>query len=302
MRNYVFSFFILLFSSVLAESEEDGFVQHGSHEHGAALLNVALDGPDLVLEFISPAINIVGFEHAPSTNEQMELVEAAVTQLSDGEALFEVSARAKCQLTNTEVESELAEEGEHSEEDEHSTEHEAEEGEYSEEDEHSIEHEEVEEVEVLEESENLEEAPKNKNFFMRFWESIWFRNRNNQEASIEKEHSTENEHLEVDEDSEEADHLAESEIVEEDEHANETEEEDEHHDEYADGDEEEGEVHSEFHAMYEFTCNSPERLENIDLNNLFAAYPGIEDLDVQFVLPDSQGARELNKDNTSLQF
>ena len=280
MRSYIFYFFVLLFSSVLAESEEDGFVQHGTHEHGAALLNVALDGPDLVLEFISPAINIVGFEHAPSTNEQTELVEAAVDQLSDGESLFEVSARAKCQLTNIEVESELAEEGDHSEEDEH-----------------SIEHEEVEE------GENLEETPQNKNFLRRFWESIWFRGKNNQEASIENEHSTENEHLEVDEDSEEADHLAESEIVEEDEHANETEEEDEHHDEHADGDEEEeGEVHSEFHAVYEFSCDSPERLESIDLNNLFAVYPGIEDLNVQFVLPDSQGARELNKDNTNLQF
>ncbi len=255
--SYVFCFFILLVSSVLAESEEDGFVQHGAHEHGAALLNVALDGPDLVLEFISPAINIVGFEHAPSTNEQMELVEAAVDQLSDGEALFEVSARAKCQLTSTEVESELAEEGEHSEEDEG-----------------SIEHEEV------------EKAPQNKNFLRRFWESIWFRNRNDHEASNEK-------YLEVDEDSEEVDHLAESETVEED----------EHHAEYVDGDEEEeGEVHSEFHAVYEFSCDSPERLENIDLNGLFATYLGIEDLDVQFVLPDSQGARELNKDSTSLQF
>ena len=132
MRNYVFVFLILLFSSVLAESEEDGFVQHGTHEHGAASLNVALDGPDLVLEFISPAINIVGFEYAPSTDEQKELVEAAVIQLGDGEALFELNARAKCQLTNTEVESELAEEGEHSEEDER-----------------SIEHEEIEEAEVV---------------------------------------------------------------------------------------------------------------------------------------------------------
>ena len=92
MRNYIFGFCILFFSSTLAESEEDGFVQHGTHEHGAALLNIALDGPDLVLEFISPAINIVGFEYAPSTNEQMELVEAAVTQLNDGG----ISFRSEC--------------------------------------------------------------------------------------------------------------------------------------------------------------------------------------------------------------
>lgn len=193
MRKYVFGFFVLLFSGVLAESEESGFVQHGTHEHGAALLNVALDGPDLVLEFISPAINIVGFEHAPSTNEQMELVEAAVIQLSDGEALFELSARAQCKRTSTIIESELAEEEEH---------------------------------------------------------------------------------------------LEESEIIEEDEHSGEEEE----------------ESHSEFHAVYELICKSPNHLKDIDLNNLFTVYPGIEDLDVQFVLPNSQGARELNKDNTRLQF
>ncbi len=186
MRNYVFSFFILLFGSVLAESEEGSFVQHGTHEHGAALLNVVLEGSDLVLEFISPAINIVGFEHAPRTVEQMELVAVALAQFDNGEALFELSTRANCQLTNSRVDSELAEEEEHLEE-----------------------------------------------------------------------------------------------IIEE---------------------EEEEEAHSEFQAVYEFTCKSPNHLQNIDLNNLFVAYPGIEDLDVQFVLPDSQGARELNKDNTSLQF
>ncbi len=34
-----------------------------SHEHGAAELAIAVDGNQLIAEFTSPGMNIVGFEH-----------------------------------------------------------------------------------------------------------------------------------------------------------------------------------------------------------------------------------------------
>ncbi len=66
---------------------------------------------------------------------------------------------------------------------------------------------------------------------------------------------------------------------------------------------EEGAVHSEFHATYTFTCAQPDSLSGVNLRELFALYPGIEDLDVQYVLPSGQGAVELRPSaNTQLTF
>ena len=62
------------------------------------------------------------------------------------------------------------------------------------------------------------------------------------------------------------------------------------------------EVHSEFHATYAYACSQPNRLESVDLSALFAIYPNLEDLDVQYVLPAGQGLQELNASSTTLRF
>ena len=49
-----------------AADEHDHEHEHGSlgaHEHGVGRLNAVLDGQALELEFDSPAMNLVGFEH-----------------------------------------------------------------------------------------------------------------------------------------------------------------------------------------------------------------------------------------------
>ena len=51
--------------------------QLGSHEHGAAILNVAIADESLSIEYRTPAANIVGFEHAPSTEAQVQAVHDA---------------------------------------------------------------------------------------------------------------------------------------------------------------------------------------------------------------------------------
>jgi hypothetical protein len=77
--------------------------QH-AHEHGIADLRVAVDGGTLLIEFDSPLANLVGFEHAPRTEEQHRALAALKKQLSSPEALVVLPAAAGCKLVETELE------------------------------------------------------------------------------------------------------------------------------------------------------------------------------------------------------
>lgn len=79
--------------------------QHGSHEHGSAVLNVAIADQVLSVEYIAPAANIVGFEHTPSTKDQKHAVHEAIELLETGKVL-NIPADAACTLTHAEVEHE----------------------------------------------------------------------------------------------------------------------------------------------------------------------------------------------------
>lgn len=194
--------------------ETGGFVQEDPHEHGAATLNVVLENDTLSMEFVSPAVNLVGFEYEPSSKEEMQAVEDALVQLEDASTLFATADAASCELTSAETEHVMTDEEGH-------------EGE-----EHS-------EGEAQDEEESEEHS-----------------------ESGAEEHAEGEEH-----------------------------------------DEEEGAQHSEFHATYTFTCAQPDSLSSVALNELFALYPSIEDLDVQYVLPSGQGAAELSPtSNTELTF
>jgi hypothetical protein len=97
--------FCLTVVSTLAHGEE--FEQHGAHEHGAAKLNLAQEGNNLIIELETPAANVVGFEHPPRTEAQQMAVNKAQTQLQQGERIFLLPAGAKCQLTAATVQGEI---------------------------------------------------------------------------------------------------------------------------------------------------------------------------------------------------
>ena len=178
---------VLLFSTcTFGVAQTGGFVQEEPHEHGAASLSVVLEGETLNMEFVSPAVNLVGFEYEPASPEEEEAVTNALAQLEDGATLFAPAGGASCELSDQEVEREVTSEDDHEGGEEHSDE------------------------------EGGEETGG------------------------------------------------------------------------------EGAVHSEFHATYTFTCARPDSLDSVNLRQLFALYPGIEDLDVQYVLPSGQGAAELS--------
>ena len=89
--------------------------QHDAHVHGIAALNLALEGNEVHVELESPAANIVGFEHAPSSEADHASLDKAVAMLKDGGRLFVFNAEAGCRMEKADVTSSLLgeEHGEH---------------------------------------------------------------------------------------------------------------------------------------------------------------------------------------------
>ena len=95
-------------------------------------LAMALDGEALVVEFTSPGVNIVGFEHEAKNADEKAAVEAAIEQLGLGDDLFSFDGGG-CALGEADVSADglLAKDhhdGEHGHDDHHD-EHEHEDGE-----------------------------------------------------------------------------------------------------------------------------------------------------------------------------
>lgn len=72
--------------------------QQHAHVHGQLRLDVAVDGPTVVIDMESPLDNIVGFERAPKTDAEKKIVEDAVAQLRAADKLFIVDPAANCKL------------------------------------------------------------------------------------------------------------------------------------------------------------------------------------------------------------
>ncbi|WP_201349645.1 DUF2796 domain-containing protein [Neptunomonas japonica] len=109
-----------------------------AHEHGIAELNVAFEAKQLEIMFLSPAANLVGFEHPPETEQQEKLIVDAVHALKQGYDIIRLPKEAVCLLKEADVEQSLLESHSsgHEEEHEHEKEHE-----HEEEHEHEKEHE-----------------------------------------------------------------------------------------------------------------------------------------------------------------
>ena len=70
--------------NILAESSR----QKDSHEHGAAILKMALEGEKLQIEFEVPSESLIGFEHFPKSQSNRENFSDAIKILSDPSRLF----------------------------------------------------------------------------------------------------------------------------------------------------------------------------------------------------------------------
>ena len=76
--------------------------QHDAHVHGEARLELVLEGNTLEIAFHSPAHNLVGFEHAPRTDDEHQRITAATTTLNAGETLFRLDG-GNCTLQKASV-------------------------------------------------------------------------------------------------------------------------------------------------------------------------------------------------------
>lgn len=123
-------FALLPLTAAVAHDEHDH--EHGTlgaHEHGVARLDVALDGNTLELELDSPAMNLVGFEHAATSDADKATVARVREQLAAPSSLFTLDAAAGCDLTQQTLESPLfgqapaVHEHEHEKPDAHAHEH-----------------------------------------------------------------------------------------------------------------------------------------------------------------------------------
>lgn len=76
---------------------------HEAHEHGSGQLNVALDGQNLFIELIVPAINVVGFEHPARTEAEHAAVKDAKARFSKVSSLFTLPEAAGCTSTDVHV-------------------------------------------------------------------------------------------------------------------------------------------------------------------------------------------------------
>ena len=81
--------------------------EHGAHVHGVSQLNFAVEGKDVEIELVSPASDIVGFEHAPETAADKVAVTKASDLLGKGAAIFLFPAEARCSLKEAAVRSTL---------------------------------------------------------------------------------------------------------------------------------------------------------------------------------------------------
>lgn len=90
-----------------AHDKHDKHEEHGAHEHGAATLAVAVGTEGLEIMLESPAANIVGFEHAATTDADKQKLADAVKKLEAGAELFSMNAEAGCTLKSAEVVSAL---------------------------------------------------------------------------------------------------------------------------------------------------------------------------------------------------
>jgi hypothetical protein len=92
---------ILCASALCANAEE--FEQHHAHEHGKVTLNVAIDGSTLVVELDAPAINVVGFEHAPRTKTEHAAAQQATQYFQTGHGLLGFPPAAECHFLRSEL-------------------------------------------------------------------------------------------------------------------------------------------------------------------------------------------------------
>lgn len=82
---------------------EDDHRELGAHVHGHGTLNIAIEGKRVSMELEVPGMDIVGFEHAPSTDDQKAAVAKAKARLEKPLGVFSLPGAAGCAVAEATV-------------------------------------------------------------------------------------------------------------------------------------------------------------------------------------------------------
>ena len=82
-----------------------------AHEHGAARLDVAVDGGTLSITLQAPLDGFTGFERTPRTDAERRTAAEVLARLKDGAALFRPDAAAGCSVAQASVSAPVLEPG-----------------------------------------------------------------------------------------------------------------------------------------------------------------------------------------------
>jgi hypothetical protein len=104
------SSFALFASSAFAEDQHR---ELGAHVHGHGTLNIAIEDKRVALELEVAGMDVVGFEHAATTPEQMAAVDKAKGQLEKPLDVFVLPAAAGCSAAEAKVVVETEAHGDH---------------------------------------------------------------------------------------------------------------------------------------------------------------------------------------------
>jgi hypothetical protein len=118
MRKHLVTALGLVAMSLLAYPTrgEEGHRELGPHVHGHGTLNIAIEDKRVSMELEVPGMDIVGFEHAASTDDQKAAVDKAKARLEKPLGVFSLPAAAGCTVAEANVAIE-AEHGDHGDDD-----------------------------------------------------------------------------------------------------------------------------------------------------------------------------------------
>ena len=82
-----------------------GLAHAQAHAHGTARLDVAVQGSTVSLQFEAPLDALFGFERAPRSAAERQLVDAGIARFKAAGGLFKIDPAAGCTLQRTELNS-----------------------------------------------------------------------------------------------------------------------------------------------------------------------------------------------------
>lgn len=87
----------------IAVAAEEGHRELGAHVHGHGTLNIAIEEKRVSMELEAPGMDLVGFEHAATSDDQKAAVDKAKALLGKPLGVFVLPAAAGCTLASSDV-------------------------------------------------------------------------------------------------------------------------------------------------------------------------------------------------------